>query len=143
MGEGADGAPALQMVQEPGKNVQSAGAPSSAAGEVKIGKFLKGGNVAEIRANAARAAEEGCCVTGVVERSGAAARRSGRMKGVARRSGYDRDEFPPAAIRPDDPSKFRVEYTSPSQNRRSGVRLKEEIRTLPDGTRVRIEIPDE
>jgi hypothetical protein len=50
-----------------------------------------------------------------------------------------RDEFPPAAIKPDDPSRVSVKPINPSQNRRSGSRLRGEL--PPDGTRVRIVPP--
>jgi hypothetical protein len=94
---------------------------------VPIGGFLRGADVADVAANARRGVQEGCCVTGVVDRSGAAARRAERLKGVDPRKGFDRDEFPPAVVKPDNPSGYRVDHVNPSQNRRSGSRLGREL----------------
>ena len=128
---------AKEVLQEAVENVT--GVPTS----VSIGRFLKGGDVADVAANARRGIQEGCCVTGVVDRSGAAARRAERLKGVDPRKGYDRDEFPPAVVKPDNPSGYRVDHVNPSQNRRSGSRLGNELKGVPDGTRVRIDPPKE
>ena len=103
--------------------------------EVTIGDFLQGADVAEAGKHASSVGE----VTGVVDRKGAAARRAERMKGKPTVPGKDRDEFPPAAIKPDDPSRVSVKPIDPSQNRRSGARLRGEL--PPDGTRVRIVPP--
>ncbi len=124
---------AQEILQETFEN--ATGIPTT----VPIGRFLKGADVADVAANARRGIDEGCCVTGVVDRSGAAARRADRLKGVEPRKGYDRDEFPPAVVKPDDPSGYRIDYVNPSQNRRSGQRLGQELKGVSDGTRVRID----
>jgi RHS repeat-associated protein len=105
---------------------------------VEIGRFLKGDDVAEVAANARKGASEGCCLTGVVDRPGAAGRRAERLKGVEARRGYDRDEFPPAVVKPDNAGGYRVDYVNPAQNRRSGQRLGQELKGVADGARVRI-----
>ena len=100
---------------------------------VKLGKFLEGEDVVE----AAKHAKEVGRVTGTVDRAGAKARRAERLKHRSTVPGMDRDEFPPAAIRPDDPSKVSIKPIEPSHNRRSGRRLRDEL--PPDGTPVEID----
>jgi RHS repeat-associated protein len=85
-----------------------------------LGRFLKGADVKE----AGDHAKQVGVVTGVVDRDGAAARRAARLRGRNRVPGQDLDEYPPAVIRPDDPS----------HNRRSGGRLRGEL--PPNGTPV-------
>jgi hypothetical protein len=99
----------------------------------KIGKFLEGDDVAEASAHAKEVGR----VTGVVDRAGADARRAERMKGRPTVPGKDRDEYPPAAIKPDDPSKVSVKPIDSGHNRRSGRRLRDEL--PPDGTPVEID----
>ena len=57
--------------------------------------------------------------------------------------GKDRDEFPPAVIRSDDPGKKSVKLIDPSDNRSSGAALGNALRELPDGTREVITPPEE
>ena len=99
----------------------------------KIGKFLEGDDVAEARDHAKEVGR----VTGVVDRAGAKARRKERMKNRTTVPEKDRDEFPPATIKPDDPSKISVKPIDRSHNRRSGRRLRDEL--PPDGTPVEID----
>jgi hypothetical protein len=117
---------AHEMAEEESREV-------SFQGRTKIGKFLEGEDVAEAAEHAKKVGK----VTGVVDRAGATARRAERMKGRPTVPGMDRDEYPPAAIRPDDPSKVTVSPVNPSHNRRSGGRLRGEL--PPDGTMVEID----
>jgi RHS repeat-associated protein len=103
------------------------------APKTKIGDFLTGDDVAE----AGKHAKEVGKTSGVVDRAGAKARRAERMKGREKVPGKDLDEYPPAAIKPDDPSKVSVKPIDRSQNRRSGARLRNEL--PPDGTPVEID----
>lgn len=105
------------------------------AEEVRIGKFLEGDDVAE----AGKHADEVGEVTGIVDRAGKDARRKENLKGRPKVPGKDLDEYPPAVIKPDDPSVVSVKPIDSSHNRRSGGRLRHEL--PPDGTRVRITPP--
>jgi hypothetical protein len=96
-------------------------------------KFLQGDDVSQIRDHAKEVGR----VTGIVDRAGAGPRRAERLKNYPTVPGMDRDEFPPAVIKPDDPSKFSVKPTDPGQNRRSGRILRDEL--PPDGEPVEID----
>jgi Pretoxin HINT domain len=109
------------------------GSGDGAPNRRRIGKFLDGDDVAEASGHAKEVGR----VTGVVDRAGATARRAERMRARPTVPGMDRDEFPPATIKPDDPLKFSVKPINPSQNRRSGRRLRDEL--PPDGTPVEID----
>ncbi len=110
--------------------------------EVEIGEFLKGKKRADARRHAQDAVDRGCCVTGVIDRPGAAARRRERLRNVQTAPGFDRDEFPPAVIRPDKPAKVSVDLVESGANRSSGAVLGNEIKDLPDGTRVKVRVPE-
>lgn len=72
-------------------------------------------------------------------RTGAKERRSDSLSGTPSRSDFDRDEFP-CAMFAEGGSGANVAYIAASDNRGSGSALQWQIRTLPDGTRVRIRI---
>jgi hypothetical protein len=99
---------------------------------VTLKHFLEGDDVAE----AGRHAQDVGEVTGIVDRAGKDARRAANLKGKPKVPGKDLDEYPPAVIKPDDPSVTSVRPIDRSHNRRSGARLRSEL--PPDGTRVRI-----
>lgn len=102
---------------------------------VELGEFLEGDDVTESREHA----REVGAIEGVIDRAGSKARRRGRLKGIETEKGKDRDEFPPAVIKPDEGTTVSVKRIDRSDNRRSGSRLGKEIDGLPDGTRVRID----
>ncbi|MCW5547563.1 MAG: hypothetical protein KIT44_01220 [Opitutaceae bacterium] len=77
---------------------------------------------------------DGVKPTGVIDRSGKEARRKENLKDVDTVEGKDRDEFPPAVIKPD--GKTSVRPISPSDNRGAGGSVGQQIKTLPDGTKV-------
>jgi hypothetical protein len=110
-------------------------AMAAGGGRTWLGRFLRGRDVAE----AGEHADSVGTVTGVVDRSGARARRAANLKGKERVPGKDLDEYPPAVIKPDDPGQVSVKPIDRSQNRRSGARLRDEL--PPDGTPVVIEPP--
>ncbi len=133
---------AVRSYSEAGANILAVAAPAckvAKAGKaappkrIQIGEFLKGDDVAEAGAHAREVGK----VTGVVDRAGASTRRAERLKGRENVPGKDRDEYPPAAIKPDDPTKVSVKSIDRSQNRRSGARLRNEL--PPDGTPVEID----
>jgi hypothetical protein len=100
---------------------------------VTIGDYLKGDKRKESREHA----QEGGVVTGVIDRAGAAARRRARLKDKPTVPGKDRDEHPPAVIKPDNEADVSIKPIDPSDNRSSGAGIREELKNLPDGTRVR------
>ena len=110
--------------------------------EVVLADFLRGESVRDATRHARNAIQEGCCTTGVVDRAGAEARRKARLQGTTTKPGYDRDEFPPAVVKPDNPE-HSVDHVITSHNRRSGARLGQELKGVKDGTRVRIKAPTE
>jgi len=74
-----------------------------------------------------------------LDRSGAAARRSESLAGKPARSDFDRDEYP-CALFAEGGAGADVAYLSASDNRGSGSAVQWQVRTLPDGTRIRIRI---
>jgi hypothetical protein len=122
--------PAKDMAEREAEEVDP---PRISGQPIRLGKFLEGDNVAEAAAHAKEVGK----VTGVVDRAGSEARRAERLKKTPTVPGMDRDEVPPAAIRPDDPSKVSVKPINPSHNRRSGGILRGEL--PPDGTAVEID----
>ena len=78
-----------------------------------------------------------------IDRAGAAQRRVESLRGVPRRKGSDRDEYPPAMFR-EGGEGASVRYISPADNRGAGACMGGQCRALPDGSRVVIRItPDE
>jgi filamentous hemagglutinin len=73
-----------------------------------------------------------------IDRAGAAARRREATSGTQRQSGLDRDEYPPAMMR-EGGQGSSVRLINPGDNRGAGACIGAQCRTLPDGTRVRIE----
>ena len=74
-----------------------------------------------------------------LERSGAEERRRISLAEKPRRSIYDRDEYP-CAMFAEGGEGADVAYLEGRDNRGSGSALQGQLRTLPDGTRVRIRI---
>jgi RHS repeat-associated protein len=75
--------------------------------------------------------------SGTVDRKGAEARRKERLRGVPTLPGLDRDEYPPAVIKP-DAAGVSIRHIPSSDNRRSGQSIGQQIKGLPDGTKVDI-----
>jgi len=94
----------------------------------------------EAAANAEEALNNGVSGEGVINRAGKDARRADNLSGIPTKKGSDRDEFPPAVIDNGGNGKS-VRYINPSDNRGAGASIGNQIRDLPDGTRVVIRIP--
>ena len=69
-----------------------------------------------------------------VDRANVTARRREALSATPRKSGFDRDEFPPAATRQGGAG-ARVAYIDPGDNRRAGASLGNAIKDLDDGQR--------
>ncbi len=73
-----------------------------------------------------------------IDRSEARSNRRLSLRGIPTRTGYDRDEYPPATA--DEGGKgASVRYVRSSENRSAGARLGREIRGLPEGACFRYE----
>lgn len=68
-----------------------------------------------------------------LDRSGSVARRTERLKGVARRVGLDRDEYPWALAEYAKPPS--IKYVDPTSNRSLGAYIRHQLSGLPDGSR--------
>lgn len=74
-------------------------------------------------------------------RKGAGPNRKASMRGVKRKSGYDRDEYPPAMFK-EGGSGSSVRHISPKDNRGAGACIAAQCRDLPDGTRILLDTVD-
>lgn len=90
-------------------------------------------------AHAESAMQNGVAGEGVIDRTGANQRRSDNLRGTPTKAGKDRDEFPPAVINNGGRGQS-VKYIDPSDNRGAGGSLGNQMRNLPDNTRVIIVI---
>lgn len=72
-----------------------------------------------------------------LDRSGASKRRRQALRGIAVRSGYDRDEFPMACLK-EGGSGSDIRYIAPSDNRGCGAFIAHYLRAhgIPDGARI-------
>ena len=87
--------------------------------------------------HASDAIEAGYPSEGVVNRAGASANRAQALKNVQGAPGMGRDEFPPAVLRgSSDPVSTRL--VPRSDNRGAGASVGNQIKNLPDGTKVKI-----
>lgn len=75
--------------------------------------------------------------TGTVDRAAAASRRRERLRGVPTVPGMDRDEYPPAVIKP-DATGVSVRHIPSAGNRRAGQSIGQQLRGVPDGTPVEV-----
>lgn len=78
--------------------------------------------------------ENGTAPTGILNRANAAAQRKINLKGIKTVKGKDRDEAIPAILTPI--GKVRVQHINPSDNRGSGAYMGNQLRNVPDGTKV-------
>jgi hypothetical protein len=100
-----------------------------------------------IRAHFLRAVRKGWPRILVVDRSGEGARRDRLLDGVPTRTGYDRDEYPPAVGRGRGPGLTAginpvgwhadVAYVGTHENRSQGAVMGNELRPFCNGTRFR------
>lgn len=84
------------------------------------------------------AKEGGSQVEGVVDRKGRDDRRRENLKGKETEKGKDRDEFPPAVIKTEGP--VSVRSITSGDNRGAGASLGQQLKNVPDNTRVVIRI---
>ncbi len=77
-----------------------------------------------------------------IDRAGAAARRRQAVGGTPRRSGADRDEYPPAMTK-EGGAGSSVRHIPPADNRGAGACVGAQCRGLPNGTRIRVETSPE
>ena len=70
-----------------------------------------------------------------IDRAGAKANRRASLRGWATKSGFDRDEYPPAMF-DEGGDGAHIKYINPSDNRASGSSFGGQLRDFPDGTRV-------
>ncbi len=73
-----------------------------------------------------------------IDRPEARTNRRLSLRGIPAKSGYDRDEYPPAASE-EGGKGASVRYIRSSENRSAGARLGNEIRGLPEGACFRYE----
>lgn len=88
----------------------------------------------EAAKHAKDAIDSGVPPTGVIDREGKNERRRENLKDVPKSPGKDRDEFPPAIVKPDGGTSVRP--IAPSDNRGAGGSLGQQTKDLPDGTTV-------
>ena len=98
--------------------------------------FIDGNKHPESATHAQDAINSGNASTGTVDRSGSSSRRRENMKGVASKSNKDRDEFPPAVLKPNGATS--VKHITPSDNRGAGSSIGRQLRGVKNGTQVEI-----
>ena len=76
-----------------------------------------------------------------IDRAGSTARRREALRGTETKRALDRDEFPPAMFQ-EGGRGASVRHINPADNRGAGACIGAQCRTLPDGTRVRIDVVD-
>lgn len=74
-----------------------------------------------------------------VDRSRAKDNRKASLKGVKRRSGQDRDEYPPATFR-EGGAGASVRHIAPGDNRGAGSSMGHQMKDVKDGERVRLRV---
>ncbi|MBK9692150.1 MAG: hypothetical protein IPO73_10785 [Gemmatimonadetes bacterium] len=62
-----------------------------------------------------------------------------RLSGTPTRSGFDRDEYPPAILNTGGTG-ASVRYVTPSDNRGAGASIGNQLRQVPDGSYVSITV---
>ena len=144
-------------LKEAGKEILSAGLDAMVVSGVKMGPagigvlaessetqtargvkkvFIDGNKHPESATHAQDAINSGNASTGTVDRSGSSSRRRENMKGVASKSNKDRDEFPPAVLKPNGATS--VKHITPSDNRGAGSSIGRQLRGVKNGTQVEI-----
>lgn len=98
--------------------------------------FIDGNKHPESAKHLSEAIQSGASNEGVIDRAGANARRRENLKGTNSQPGMDRDEAPPAVINTGGASSVR--HIPLSDNRGAGASIGQQIKNLPDGTRVRV-----
>lgn len=84
--------------------------------------------------HADEAAQSGVKPSGTLNRAAAKQQRKQNLNGSSLVKGKDRDEFPPAVLTPT--SGVSVKPINPSDNRGAGSYIKNQLKNVPDNTRV-------
>jgi RHS repeat-associated protein len=100
--------------------------------------IIDGSKHPESAQHAQEAMDRGILGEGVVDRAGASARRRGNLRNVKTEKGKDRDEFPPAVLRPS--GDVSVKNITSGDNRGAGSSLGHQQANVPDNTRVQIKV---
>lgn len=74
-------------------------------------------------------------------RKGAETNRKASLRGISRKKGYDRDEYPPAMFK-EGGNGASIRHISPKDNRGAGACISAQCRDLPDGTRILLDTVD-
>ncbi len=130
--EGAKEAAKTKLTQEAAKKLAN-----EVKDEVKE-VVIDGKRHPESARHAQDAMDSGVPGEGTIDRSGASSRRRENTKNVKTEQGKDRDEFPPAVLRPSGGTSVRT-ITS-GDNRGAGASIGQQIKNLPDNTRVQIKV---
>ncbi len=76
-----------------------------------------------------------------VDRSAAKPNRKASLKGISTKPWYDRDEYPPAMFK-EGGKGASVKYVAPGDNRGAGSSMGNQLKDIPDGTKVQIKIKE-
>ena len=76
-----------------------------------------------------------------IQRANASANRRKSLKNTPRQPGRDRDEYPPATFK-EGGTGASIRVMSPRDNRGAGASMGAQMRKLPNGSKVRIEVTD-
>lgn len=76
-----------------------------------------------------------------IDRKGAEQRRKEALKATPTKTGFDRDEYPPAMFK-EGGDGASVRYISPKDNRGAGSCIGHQCKQYTDGDKVKIEIKD-
>ncbi|MBT2502383.1 RHS repeat-associated core domain-containing protein [Curtobacterium sp. ISL-83] len=93
----------------------------------------------ESAAHVRAAQESGHAKTLTIDRGGAKVRRQAALRGTPTKSGYDRDEYPPAMFA-EGGSGASVRYVDPADNRGAGSSMGRQCTGLPDGSVVSVTV---
>lgn len=76
-----------------------------------------------------------------IDRKGAAQRQKEALKDTPTKTGYDRDEYPPAMFK-EGGKEASVRHISPRDNRGAGSCIGQQCKPYTDGDRIEIKIKD-
>jgi RHS repeat-associated protein len=130
--EGAKELAKEKLTQEAAKKVAS-----EVKNEVKE-LVIDGNKHPESAKHAQDALDNGFSGEGTVDRSGASSRRRENIKNVKTETGKDRDEFPPAVLKP--AGRTSVRTITSGDNRGAGASIGQQLKNVPDNTRVQIKV---
>ena len=119
-------------------NVPTAIKPIITKTEEPVPIYIDPSKHPESAQHAQEAADNGTPLTGTIDRKGKDARRSENLKGQKTEKGKDRDEMPPAVVKPD--GGVSVKNIKPSDNRGAGSSMGHQMKKHPDGTKVVITV---